>query len=112
LALGRAESHLHLVALYVAGAPVVEQAEADHVVGGVLRIEVEAVAADDDADLALEVEVLAARRHRHRIVRADQRVRVREVKDGDLEELLGQLEPLRLPNLLEWLPERPEIRYR
>src|SRR5439155_4996044 len=50
LALGRAEPHLHLAALHVAGAPVIEQAEADDVVGGVLRVEVEAVAPDDDAD--------------------------------------------------------------
>ena len=34
---------------------------------------------------------------------ADQRVRVREVEDGDLEELLGQLEPLRLANRLDVL---------
>ena len=81
-------------------------------VRGVLRIEVGAVASDDDADLALEVEVLAARRHRHRIVGADQRVRVREVEDGDLEELLGQLEPLRLANRLDVLAERHEIAYR
>src|SRR5262247_3777176 len=59
-ALGRAQAHLHLVALHVARAPVVEQAEADHVIGGVLRVEVVAVAPDDDPDLALEVEVLAA----------------------------------------------------
>src|SRR5262245_61801295 len=89
LALRRAEPHFHLVALHVARAPVVEQAETDDVIGGVLRVEVVAVAPDDHPDLALEVEVLAARRHRHRVVGADQRVGIREIEDRDLEELLG-----------------------
>ena len=78
-------------------------------VGGILRGEVGAVAPDDDADLALEIEILAARRHRHLIVRAHQRVGIREVEDRDLEELLGQLEALGLPDHLDVLAERHEI---
>src|SRR4029453_11205521 len=109
---GRTEPHLHLVALPLAPPPVVEQAEADHVIGGVLRIEVVAVTSDDHPDLALEVEVLAARRHRHRVVGADQRVGVREIEDRELEELLGQLQPLRLGDLPDVLAERHEVAHR
>src|SRR5262245_43516639 len=112
LALGRAQAHLHLIALHVARAPVVEQAEAHDVIGGVLGIEVLSVAPDDDTDLALEIEILAARRHPDGIVGAHERTRVREVEHRNLDELLWQLAPLSLADHLDVLADLLDAAHR
>ena len=67
------------------------------------------VPTDDGADLALEVEPLAPGRHGHRIVGADESARIREVEDGELEELPGQLVSPPPGQHLDVLPERHEV---
>ena len=78
LSLGRAEVHLHLAALQVAGRPVVEDGVPEDL--HLLRRRRLGVPADHAGDLELEVEQLRSGRDRDVVVRADQRAGVGEVE--------------------------------
>ena len=106
----RAQAHGHLLALKVAGAPVVHDREAGDdlqrpVVGG----DIAAFLTDDAGQLELEVERLAAQRRPDRLVGADHAGGVREVEDRHLVPLGLHVEPAELQRRLDVLLEAVEI---